>query len=244
MKQLLRLAWRNIGRKRRRSTIAIVSVAFAVIISVSLRSLMLGNYDKMIEVGVKNTGYLQVQATGYWKDKSINDLLSNDPAMIDKIKSTQGMKTSLPRLQNVALATGAHTSKAVMVNGLSPEAEDSFTRLSDRLVAGHFITDTSRQVVVAEGLANYLKLGVNDTLVLVGQGYHANLAAGRYIIQGLVKLPNPQWNVNNVFMPLPLAQQFASAPNLVSAYMIDTQDDQSANVVQESLVSQLARITK
>ncbi len=241
MKQLLRLAWRNIGRKRRRSTIAIVSVAFAVIISVSLRSLMLGNYDKMIEAGVKNTGYLQVHAQGYWEDKSINDLLSNDPATLDKIKSTPGVKTLLPRLQNVALATGAHTSKAVMVNGLLPEAEDPFTRLSDRLVAGHFITDTSHQVVLAEGLANYLKLGVNDTLVLVGQGYHANLAAGRYVIHGLVKLPNPQANVNNVFMPLPLAQQFASAPNLVSAHMIDIQDDQSATVIQESLASQLGQ---
>lgn len=241
MKQLLQLAWRNIGRKRRRSTIAIVSVAFAVIISVSLRSLMLGNYDKMIEAGVKNSGYVQVHAQGYWDDKSINDLISNDPITVDKIKSTPGVKSLMPRLQNFALATGAHTSKAVMVNGLSPEAEDAFTRLSDRLVAGHFITDTSHQVVIAEGLANYLKLGVNDTLVLVGQGYHANLAAGRYIIRGLVKLPNPQANLNNVFMPLPLAQQFASAPDLVSAYMIDIRDDQSASVIQESLVSQLGQ---
>ena len=241
MKQLLRLAWRNIGRKRRRSTIAIVSVAFAVVISVSLRSLMLGNYDKMIEAGVKNTGYLQVHAQDYWEDKSINDLLSDDPVTVDKIKSVSGVTSLMPRLQNVALATGAHTSKATTVNGLLPEAEDSFTRLSDRLVVGHFITDTSHQVVLAEGLANYLKLGVNDTLVLVGQGYHANLAAGQYIIRGLVKLPNPQANVNNVFMPLPLAQQFTSAPDLVSAYMIDIQDDQSATVIQESLASQLGQ---
>ena len=239
MKQLLTLAWRNIGRKRRRSAIAIVSVAFAVIISVSLRSLMLGNYDKMIEAGVKNTGYLQIHADGYWEDKSINDLIGHDPATVRKIKSIPGVKNLMPRLQNFALAAGDNTSKAVMVNGFSPEAEDSFTNLSDRLVAGRFLTNTSHNVLVAEGLAHYLKLGVNDTLVLVGQGYHANIAAGQYRIQGIVKLPNLQANVSNVFMALPVAQEFATAPGLVSAHMIDVQDHPSAAAIRDKLAAQL-----
>ena len=239
MKQLLTLAWRNIGRKRRRSTIAIISVAFAVIISVSLRSLMLGNYDKMIEAGVKNTGYLQVHVKGYWEDKSINDLIGNDPATVRKINAMPGVENLMPRLQNFALATGSSTSKAVMVNGMLPETENSFTHLSDHLVAGRFLSDTSRQVILAEGLAKYLKLGVNDTLVLVGQGYHANIAAGQYRIQGIVKLPNPQANVSNVFMALPVAQEFATAPGLVSAHMLDIRDHSSAEAIQNKLVAQL-----
>ncbi len=239
MKQLLKLAWRNIWRKRKRSAIAIISVAFAVIISVSLRSLMLGNYDKMIEAGVKNTGYLQIHANGYWEDKSINDLIHDDTETIKKIKSMQEVKNIMPRLQHFALAAGDHTSKAVMVNGFSPEAEDAFTNLSDRLVKGTFVSDTSNTVIIAEGLANYLKLDVKDTLVLIGQGYHANLAAGKYTIQGLVKLPNPQMNVSNIFLPLPVAQEFATAQGLVSAYMINIKDGQSANIIQKKLQSLL-----
>ena len=85
MKQLIKLAWRNIWRKRKRSVIVLVSIAFAIIITISLRSLMLGNGDKMVEAGVKNVGYIQVHTADYWKDKSINDLLLDDDKLIDKI---------------------------------------------------------------------------------------------------------------------------------------------------------------
>ena len=200
---------------------------------------MLGNYDKMIEAGVKNTGYLQVHAAGYWQDKSINDLMPNDSATVAKVMAVSRVKKLMPRLQNFALATGAITSKAVTVNGLLPELEDTFTRLSDRLIEGQFLSDTSQSIMVTEGLAKYLKLGVRDTLVLVGQGYHANIAAGKYPIRGIVKLPNPRANVSNVYLALPTAQAFASAPNLVSAQTIDIADGVLANVIQDQLQAQL-----
>ena len=78
MKQLIKLAWRNIWRKRRRSIIVLVSIAFAIIITISLRSLMLGNGDKTVEAGVKNVGYIQIHTANYWKDKSINDLFADE----------------------------------------------------------------------------------------------------------------------------------------------------------------------
>lgn len=239
MKQLFKLAWRNIWRKKRRSVIAITSVAFAVIISVSLRSLMLGNYDKMIEAGVKNTGYIQVHAAGYWEDKSINDLLEYDEEIVNQVNSIEDAQRVMPRLQNFALAANDQTSKAVMLTGLSSEVEDDFTRISEHLIRGEYITDESEGVVVSEGLATNLNLSLNDTLVLMGQGYHANIAAGKYPVQGVVKLPNPQANAKSVFMNLSQAQEFASAYGLVSALMLDISDHQKTTIIQKKLQAQL-----
>lgn len=56
MKQLIKLAWVNIWRKKKRSLTAIASVAFALIITISIRSLQLGAYDRMIGAAVKNIG--------------------------------------------------------------------------------------------------------------------------------------------------------------------------------------------
>lgn len=241
MNQLLTLAWRNIGRKRRRSLIAISSVAFALLVSIGLRSLMLGNYDKMIEAGTKSVGQLQIHSAGYWTDKSINDLLPDRPARRQQLEKIEGVKQVFVRLQNGALASGDKTTKAVQINGIDPNREEGFTHLSRRLTKGTWITSRSTGVVLAEGLARYLKLRVGDTLVLIGQGYRANIAAGKYPIQGLVRLPNPQANLSQMYMPLLLAQAFFSADGLASAYLLTLVDANQTERVKDRIQAVLGK---
>lgn len=239
MKQLIKLAWRNIWRKRKRSVIVLVSIAFAIILTISLRSLMLGNGDKTVEAGVKNVGYIQVHTADYWKDKSINDLLLDDDKLIDKINSIEGVTQIIPRLQNFSLAAGDKTSKASLVLGIDGDNENEFNKVKDRIVKGSFFTSKSKKVVIAEGLAKYLKLTVGDTLVLIGQGYQANVAAGKYPISGIVKIPNPQMNVMLVYMPLSLAQEYNSAFGMCSALMLNIKDKSQTNRISKELKSKL-----
>ena len=70
---LLKLAWRNVWRNKRRSVITIAMVALAVFLAICMRSMQLGTYDRMIEGLVKySTGYVRISSMGYDKDKDIN----------------------------------------------------------------------------------------------------------------------------------------------------------------------------
>ena len=239
MKQLLKLAWRNIWRKRKRSIIVLVSIAFSIIITISLRSLMLGNGDKMVEAGVKNVGYIQIHTVHYWKDKSINDLFADEEKLRNKINSVDGISQIIPRLQNFSLASGNKTSKASLVLGIDADQENEFNKVKSRIVKGNFFTSSSNDIVIAEGLAKYLKLTVGDTLVLIGQGYQANIAAGKYKISGVAKIANPQMNLMLVYMPLPLAQAYNSALGMCSAFMLNIEDKSETKRIANELKSKL-----
>jgi ABC-type lipoprotein release transport system permease subunit len=239
MKQLIKLAWRNIWRKRKRSIIVLLSIVFAIIITISLRSLMLGNGDKMVEAGVKNVGYIQIHTANYWKDKSINDLFANELELRSKVKSINGVTQIIPRLQNFSLAAGDNTSKASLVLGIDAENENEFNKVKSRIVKGNFFTQSSKDVVIAKGLANYLKLTVGDTLVLIGQGYQANVAAGKYRISGIAKIANPQMNLMLVYMPLHLAQEYNSAFGMCSAFMLNINAKSETNRIATELKSKL-----
>lgn len=224
MKQIIKLAWRNIWRKRRRSLIAILSVTFAVFLAVNFRSLQWGSYNKMIEAGVKNSGYVQLHAENYWEDKSINDLLEDSDELRDSILQVKGITQIIPRLQNFGLAASEDNSKGAMVIGIEPAAENQFNNLSDKVQSGKYFNETSSGVLIAEGLAKYLQLDLQDTLVLFGQGYHGSIAAGKYPIEGILQFSNPQMNKMAVYMPLNLAQEYNGAYGMVSAYMLDIEN--------------------
>ena len=241
MNQLIKLAWRNIWRKKRRSVIAMLSVIFAVVISICFRSLQWGSYDKMIEAGTKNSGYLQVQHTDYWKDKSINDLIADSPELRNDVSTVPGITSIIPRLQNFSLAASESGSKGALVIGIDPPAENNYNGLGSRITSGAYLNLSDNAVLVSESLSNYLKLRVNDTLVLVSQGYHASIAAGKYPIKGIVKLPNPQMNKMTVFLPLNAAQVFNGAGQMVNAFMLNVLDRTQVETIQAELQTKLGK---
>ena len=72
-------------------------------------------------------------------------------------------------------------------------------------------------------------------MVLIGQGYQANIASGKYKIDAIIKLRNPQQNLMMVYLPSKQAQAFNSSPNLVSAYMLNVKDASQTPIISAEL---------
>ncbi|MBK6284754.1 MAG: hypothetical protein IPF54_20870 [Draconibacterium sp.] len=90
MKTNLKLAWRNLWRNRRRTIIAISSIVFSVLLASWMRSMQEGSYDSMIENSVKfYSGYLQVQDTAYWEERTLDNSFEAKPELIQKISQVK-----------------------------------------------------------------------------------------------------------------------------------------------------------
>jgi ABC-type lipoprotein release transport system permease subunit len=85
---------------------------------------------------------------------------------------------------------------------------------------GYFAGDDNNGVVIGNGLSEYLKAGVGDTIVLIGQGYHGTTAAGKYAVRGIVKLPAPDIDNIIVYLPVHVAQEMYDAPGMVTSAVI------------------------
>lgn len=87
-------------------------------------------------------------------------------------------------------------------------------------------------VVIGNGLSDYLKAGVGDTIVLMGQGYHGTTAAGKYTVIGVVKLPAPDIDNIIVYIPLEAARELYAAPGMATSAVIRLKNNSDDAVVQ------------
>lgn len=84
-------------------------------------------------------------------------------------------------------------------------------------------------VWLGDKLASYMELGIGDTIVLIGQGYHASTAAGKYEIKGIVKIPLPDIDNKIVYLPIDVCQELYNAENNITslALAVDNNKDKA-----------------
>ena len=155
---LLKLAWRNIWRNKRRTLITVASIFFAVLFSIFMNSFQKGGWVRMLDNIVNYYyGYAQIHQKGYWSEKTINEsLVLNDTLLILPTK-IEGLKRIIPRLETFALlSSGEHTS-GMMIVGTDPAAEDHLTQLKSRLVEGTYFNQKDKSLLIAEGVKDLLK---------------------------------------------------------------------------------------
>ncbi|MEN8125168.1 MAG: FtsX-like permease family protein [Bacteroidota bacterium] len=228
MKTIFKIAWRNIWRNKRRTLITIASIMFALFFAIIMRGFQVGSYDKMKENAIESySGYIQIHKNGYWDDKNINNIFSFDKEKITKLESDPRVKNIIPRLESFALASSGDATKGVAVMGISPEKEDEMTKVKTFLKQGEYLNIDDRSILVAEELAKFLKININDTLVLFSSGYHGATAAGLFHVKGILKLPIPEMNRRTVYLSISEAQNFFSTDNQFTAlaFEMDNLDD-------------------
>ncbi|MCB0280408.1 MAG: ABC transporter permease, partial [Calditrichaeota bacterium] len=217
MKLIFTLAWRNIWRNRRRTLISIGSVFFAVVFALFMRATQLGSYELMIANTVEQyTGYLQIHESGYKEKESIDLSFIYSNEIRGQIKSNANVKELVPRLESFVLISTSHDTKGSLIMGIDPDAENRMNALQKRLIAGDYLDYADQAVMLAEGLAQNLKLSVGDTVVLISQGFHGVSAAAKYPIKGLIKYAIPEQNNSLMFLSLKEAQHFFAADERIT----------------------------
>ena len=218
---LFKLAWRNLWRNRSRTLITMASVFFAVLLAIFTMSLQKGVWDNLTKNVVSfYSGYVQIHLNGYWNEQILDNSFAFSDSLNQAVLRQPHITAATPRLEAFALASGQQITKGSMVAGIDPEKEHIVTSLKNKLTRGSFLQLNDRAVLLAEGLAKKLQLDVNDTVVLLGQGYHGSTAAGKYVVKGLVKFASPEINQSVAYLPLPEAQNFYSAPNMLTSLVI------------------------
>jgi len=221
----LRLAWRNLWRNKRRTLITVASIFFGVLISTVMNSMQDGTYSNMIDMMVKlSSGYIQVQNPEFKENKSINNVFSPSLDQLQKIRQIKEVTTITQRLESFALLSSGPNTRGGAVIGIEPDNDKLTSNLQNWISQGGFLEKGDNGVLVTFNVAKHLNLSVNDTIVLISQGYHGVTAAGKYPIKGILTFSTPQMNNIGVFMDLPNAQQLFSADGMITSIMIMVDD--------------------
>ncbi len=241
MLNIIKMAYRDLGRNRRRSFFS----ALALGLGLALLLLMAGviqwelrdSTDKTIRL---QSGHLQVRAQSYNEDKTSlawSDLIENPDAVAAQITSLAPVQVATPRLYASGIVISGDASLGVRIIGIDP-ASAANAPFRDGMVGGQFITaDDTSGILIGKTLADKMGLAPGGTTTLLVNTSNGSVDQQVFTIRGIYSTDTPSYDESTVFLPMAKAQAFTQAGNHASAIFILLKDRLQTDAVAAALQS-------
>ena len=239
MRQLWKIAYRDLTRNRRRSLLTLVAVALGVAMLVTMTGLYAGAIGDSIENNIRlQTGHLRVRDDSYDEDKvslAWEDLLDNSEELATQVQAIEGVKAASPVLWASGIIGTREESVGVRVFGIDP-LSDVHKRVRDGLVAGQFIQPDDRSgVLLGRRLAESMGVTVGDQVSLLVNTSNQEADQATFTIRGLYNTGVPNYDDTTVFLPLSKAQAFTRTEGRASAITALLDDREQADAIAGAL---------
>ncbi len=236
---ILRTAWRNISRNRRRSTLNIISLTVGIAILVIAIGWIRG-YFTTLYTGMMNfdTGQLQVLNEGYLeKEQKLPLDLSVEKyeKTLELIREEDWVLEASGRIDfALRIGNGTDTIPA-LGRAVDPLHEQKITVLHEYITGGSYLESGDPGVLLGAGLAEKLGVAAGDTVFLrVRDRYNApNLTA--VAVRGIFRLGYPVMDENLVLTELDSSMDLLRTGGGVTRIVVTTNGSLSPGQAVEQL---------
>jgi ABC-type lipoprotein release transport system permease subunit len=248
MIQLYKMAFRDLGRNRRRSFFSALALGIGVALLLFIAAVIQGEMRGAMENSIKlQSGHLQLRAKTYDESKTslaFEDLIENPERLAEQVAALAPVTAATPRLFASGIISSGDETMGVRIVGVDTSSEAN-APFRDGLVSGEFLKADDREgIFIGQSLADKLHLKANDQVNLLVNTSNGDVDEQSFIIRGIYNTRTPGIDQFIVLMPIAKAQAIVRAPNHASTiFVILKERDQTDAVVAALQTSQYQVLT-
>ncbi|CAG1016934.1 Macrolide export ATP-binding/permease protein MacB [Anaerolineales bacterium] len=239
MMQILKMAFRDLGRNRRRSFFSALAVGVGLALLILMASVVEGEMGGALENAIKlQSGHIQIRAATYDENKSSlkwEDLVANPDEIAAKIAAFDQVKAATPRLYATGFLSSGTQSAGAKITGIDPlsSANDPYR---EGVISGNYLTPDDREsVLIGSPMAEKLNLKVGDNVGLSLNTADGNVQEQTFTVKGIYTTNTYGFDSSTVFLPLTKVQAMTRTENHASTVFVILKDTTMTDTVAPAL---------
>jgi len=211
MKKIIQLAWRNIWRNWRRTILTSLAVALGIISIIFSYSYLEGTtesiYKNLIEIEL---GHVKIVSREFMRLERImpkEHLIYNSTELEADISSLLGISAMTERIKFYLILSSEDENEPCVGLGINPEEEKNFFDLRQHLVQGNYLQESAAEMLIGDGLAQKLGVGLGDELLAVTTDVNYSTYALNFTVAGIFKTGFTFMDKNFFYIPIEKAQE-------------------------------------
>ncbi len=207
---LVKLAWRNIFRNKRRTLIAATAIGIGLTALIFIDAFMIGMEETMIRTATASfLGDAQIHREGFRDAQEVSLTVQALGSVTESLTKEESVAHFTQRTLASSMITSPANVSAISLVGVHPPTEKFLSLIDDAITEGtYFEGDNSRDIVIGAKLAEILEIGLGDRVVVtVAQAGSGELSQEMFRISGIYHFADAAMNSGMAFVRLEKAQE-------------------------------------
>lgn len=235
-----RIAWRNMGRNRKRTVLALAAIALGQATLVFVNCMMAGMFDNMLQtITGPLVGHVQIHHKNWREEQAIDLLLGSRARIKAELERLPDVRRVQPRIYGPVLAAsgesgrGPADAEAGMAIGVDADVETREGGLLESLPAGE--RPGNGRVVVGRVLARRLGLQAGMQIALIGQDVNQFPASDLFTVSAVVRSLTDVVNRMGIVMSLEDAGRFLAIHDQAHEIVVQGADLKGAGALAQRI---------
>jgi ABC-type lipoprotein release transport system permease subunit len=203
--ELVRMAWRNLGRNRRRTAITLCGIAFGGMLAILFTGIGDSTYGKMIDLAARlGGGHVTLQHPEALDAPSLRKTVTGVEKLRAIALGDPDARRAVARISGPAMLSTATRSYGAWFLAIDPRAESSQTlSLLDAVVQGRlFASSRDPGIVLGKQLAENLKVTLGKRVVYTLTDRNGEMVTGLGRVSGIVRTGAPSVDAGLCLLPI------------------------------------------
>ena len=238
---LARMAWRNLWRNRRRTSITLSAIIFGVFLSVIMMAVQDRNWADMIRLAARlGAGHVTIQHPEYLDSPTLTRPVQRTDELTSLAAGNPRVIRVVERITGFNMLSTARENVGAGFIAISPEDEDEETlSLLDAIVEGEFFqSPTDGGIILGAKLASNLDVELGSKVVYTMTDKEGEIVSGLARVSGIIRTGSPSVDGGICLLPIDTVREaigFGPDEAIQVAAFVDDQR------VSDAVVAELGR---
>ncbi len=237
---LLKLAWRNIWRNKRRSIIVLISIVVGLTAIVLTDGLSNGMIRQMLFNQVNlDISHLQIHKAGFNSNKVIKNFIPDYQHVESILKSNPEVAAYSKRVFATGILSSANNSSGVIIYGIDPEEEARVSIIKSSIVEGKYLSGSKREIIIGKKLAEKLGVDVGDKVVAMSNTLKGDIGSDAFRVAGIFQTANSEFDKMTVYIVAGAEQEMLNTGDNYHEFAVILKDYNNVTSIKSKLESAL-----
>ncbi len=236
---LIKMAWRNLWRRKRRTLITSTTVAIGLWVAISFSGIADYSYVNMINTSASmGFGHVSATPTGYLDNPGFDRRIPAGPDMIARILAVPGVVGATPKIMGPGMIGTASKTVGGLMMGVDPARERPSENLFLRaIVEGRIFSDpAASEVVVGKKMAEHLNLKIGKKLVYTSTDARGEIVSDMARVRGIFRTGDDSVDGGTILLPIDkLRGTLHFAPGEATVISVYVADQREADLIAARL---------
>ena len=201
---IIKAAWRNIWRNRRRTILTTGSIAFGLLIALTFTAIQDGSGGKMIDSTAKmNAGHVTIEPKDFLKARSMDETVRDVTPIIRQASALPEVSGTNVRIMGQCMASTASGSVGAAIYGINYEAEKGTLYVLDHITSGEGLSEgDTKSVLIGRKMTELLDLKLHSKLVVTLTDKRGEVVSGLLKVKGIFETGVPSVDRSVIIVPI------------------------------------------